>query len=128
WIPLAIVQSRRLFAAENFQPVKPSSVAIGFFDCRIHYLAHDRRDIGGDTVALDKRDDRMVGHVQRSIGIYRNLCAALGSGVVHGFVAAKGKGGGRVEVTAIVASIGICAGACAHATPARYSRWAVRNL
>src|SRR6185312_7234265 len=53
------------------------TLAIGFLDGGVHHSQHGGGDVDADPVTLDIRNDRIVGDVQRRIGIDGDL-AALG--------------------------------------------------
>ena len=56
-----------LFAGIDLHPLDLPLPAVGLFDRRIDHLLHRGRDFGADTVAFDKRDNRMIRHIEMAI-------------------------------------------------------------
>ena len=79
---VAAVEPRRLLARVDLQPVDLPRAAVGLLDGRVDDRLHHRRDVDPDPVALDERDDRVVGrrlarHDPRAAGW--NLDVRLGA-------------------------------------------------
>jgi hypothetical protein len=66
----------RLLAGEDLHPVDLALAAVALGDRGVHHLQHHRGDVEAGAVALDVRNDGLVGHVEREVGIDRDLLAA----------------------------------------------------
>ena len=55
------VDARRLLARIDLHPVDPPRAVVRLLDGRVDDVLHHRRDVDADAVALDERDDRVVG-------------------------------------------------------------------
>jgi hypothetical protein len=53
--------------------------AIGLGHRGVHHLQHDRRDVETGAVALDVRNDRLIRHVERVVGVDGDLLALVGT-------------------------------------------------
>ena len=63
----------RFFASVHLHPVDFLLAAVGLGHSGIHHLQHDRRDVRARTVTFNKRNDRLVLHIQRIVGIDGNF-------------------------------------------------------
>jgi hypothetical protein len=65
---------------------------VGLLDRGIDHLDHHRRDVKTGAVALDVRDDGVVGDVERKVRVHRDLLPSFGhfDVLVHGLVSAFG--------------------------------------
>jgi len=58
---VAAVEARRLLARVDLHPVDLPGAAVGLLDGGVDDHPHRRGDVDADPVALDERDDRVVG-------------------------------------------------------------------
>ena len=72
------IDSGRLLAAENLHPSNLSLAPIGLGHGRIHDLDHDGGDVHPRAIALDVRNDGLIGNVQRMVGIDRDFLSDAG--------------------------------------------------
>jgi hypothetical protein len=77
----------RFLAGVDLHPMDLALAAVGFGDRRVDDLDHHRRNIETGAVALDVRNDRVVGNVEARILVDRDLLAAGRDlyMLVHGF-------------------------------------------
>ena len=78
-LPAARRRGRRPWSTSRRRrsPSSGSSLAaVGLGHRRVDHLDHHRRDVDAGAVALDVRDDRLVGHVEREVGVDGDLLAA----------------------------------------------------
>ena len=66
----------RFLAGVDFHPVDFLLARVGFLDRGIHDLDHHRRDVEARAVAFDIRNDRLIGNVEREIGVDGDLVTA----------------------------------------------------
>ncbi len=79
------VHPRGLFAGENFHPGDLALAAVGLLNRRVHHLDHHRGDVEARAVALDVRNDGMVGNVERKVRVDRDFFACGHADVlIHG--------------------------------------------
>ena len=69
------VDRKGLLARVDLHPHDLAGSAVRLGHCRVDDLDHHRRDVDADPVALDERDDRLVGHVQSAVLGHRDLLA-----------------------------------------------------
>ena len=58
---VAAVEARRLLARVHLHPLDLARAVVGLRDRRVDHGLHHGRDVDADPVALDERDDRLVG-------------------------------------------------------------------
>src|SRR5690606_22940053 len=68
-----------LFAGIDFHPVDLALATVGLLHSSVHDLDHDGRDIGAGAITFDVRNDGLIRHVQREIGIDRDFLAPCGN-------------------------------------------------
>src|SRR5471032_2577169 len=75
WMEIYVrpVHPGRFLAGVDFHPVDFLLARVRFLDRGIHDLDHHRRDVDTRAVALDERDDWLVGNVERKIGVDGDL-------------------------------------------------------
>ncbi|KON62587.1 ribosomal large subunit pseudouridine synthase E [Komagataeibacter europaeus] len=61
------------FAGVDFHPGDFTFAVVGFFHCCINHVNHSRGNVNANTVAFDKRNDRVIRNNQFTLGIDRNL-------------------------------------------------------
>ncbi|ABA48963.1 Hypothetical protein BURPS1710b_1109 [Burkholderia pseudomallei 1710b] len=71
------VDLRRLLAGVDLHPVNLLLAAVRLLDRRVDDLDHHRRDVEARAVALDVRDDRLIGNVEREILVDGDLVTAF---------------------------------------------------
>jgi hypothetical protein len=67
-------------------PANLAIIAIGHFDRSLHDIERNWRNIGANAVALNVRDDRKVGNIQRVVRVHRNglaICRHSDMVVLH---------------------------------------------
>ncbi len=62
-----------LLATEDFHPGDLAAAAIGLLYGSIDHLDHDRGDVSTRAIALNERNDGLVGHLEGVVGIDRDL-------------------------------------------------------
>src|SRR5690606_32876257 len=67
------VDAGGFLAAVDFHPDDGTLGAVRLFNGGVDDLDHHRRDIHADTITLDIRNDRMVGHIQGQVRIDSNF-------------------------------------------------------
>ena len=63
----------RFFACVDFHPVDLASPSVSFCNRRVDHLEHHRSDVESRAIALNIRNDRIMGNMQRKIRIDRNF-------------------------------------------------------
>src|SRR5690606_8322657 len=74
---LAVLRDR-LLAGVDLHPVDAAPAAVGLLHRSVHDLLHHRRHVDADAIALDERDDGIVGNVEAEIGVAGNALPAFG--------------------------------------------------
>ena len=79
WQPhIGAIDLCRLFTRKHFHPVNFFLAAVGFGNGGINHFQHHRRNIHTRAIALDKRNDGLIRHIQRVVGIDSDFLALGG--------------------------------------------------
>ena len=65
----------RLLASVDLHPVNLFLARVSLGDSGINHLEHHRRDVKAGPITLNKRNHRLVWHIERHVGIHRDLLA-----------------------------------------------------
>ena len=70
---IGAVDAGGLLAREHFHPLDLALAAVGLGHGSIHHLDHHGRDVAAHAIAFNERDDGLIGHVQRHVGVDGDL-------------------------------------------------------